>query len=218
MLRSFSKQNGKKILHYRRRYILPAHYCGGSIFKFRRRTLKILPAQATVEFPAQFTMVAAQNPCPCGYYSDPKKSCICTPSQIMKYQKKISGPMLDRIDLHVEVGRIEYDKLSSDASGESSDAIQARVQKARDLQTQRFSQNKNIKTNSEMTVKEIKEFCPLDLPGQAFMKSAVVKMYLSARSYHRVLKLSRTVADLDGSVNIKISHLAEALQYRPKVE
>ncbi len=175
-------------------------------------------AQATVEFPAQFTMVAAQNPCPCGYYSDPTKHCICTPSQIMKYQKKISGPMLDRIDLHVEVGRIEYDKLASDSQGESSDEIQPRVQKARDIQTQRFSQIRNIKSNSEMTVKEIKEFCKLDNKGQSFMKAAVIKMYLSARSYHRVLKLARTIADLSGLENIQIQHLAEALQYRPKVE
>ncbi len=175
-------------------------------------------AQATIVFPAQFTLVAAQNPCPCGYFSDTSKPCICTPAQIMKYQKKISGPMLDRIDLHVEVGRIEYDKLSSDVSGESSVDIQKRVQKARDIQTKRFAGHKSIKTNSEMTVKEIKEFCKLDSQGQAFMKAAVIKMYLSARSYHRVLKLARTIADLEGSENIAIPHLAEALQYRPRVE
>ncbi len=173
---------------------------------------------STASFPAQFTLVAAQNPCPCGYYSDPTKACICTPSQIMKYQKKISGPMLDRIDLHVEVGRIEYDKLSSDLNGESSADIQTRVQQARDVQTKRFVNSKNIKTNSEMSVKEIREFCELDSEGQAFMKAAVVKMYLSARSYHRVLKLARTIADLAETDRIEIPHLAEAIQYRPKVE
>jgi magnesium chelatase family protein len=175
-------------------------------------------AAATVTFPAQFTLVAAQNPCPCGYYSDPTRACICTPSQIMKYQKKISGPLLDRIDLCVEVGRIEYEKLASDATAEASKNIQGRVQKARDIQTKRFKKIHNVKTNSEMTIKEIKEFCQLRETEQEFMKTAVVKMYLSARSYHRVLKLARTVADLEGSPVITVNHLAESLQYRPKVE
>lgn len=175
-------------------------------------------AAATISFPAQFTMVAAQNPCPCGYFSDPTKSCICTPGQIAKYQKKISGPLLDRIDLCVEVGRIEYDKLSSETVGESSEEIQKRVQKARDIQTKRFTDFPNIKTNSEMTIKEIREFCKLGSNEQNFMKTAVVKMYLSARSYHRILKLARTIADLNGEEEIGVAHLAEALQYRPKVE
>lgn len=173
---------------------------------------------ATITFPAQFTLVAAQNPCPCGYYSDPTKACICSPSQIMKYQKKISGPLLDRIDLHVEVGRIEYDKLSSETSGEASYDIQQRVQRARDIQTERFVNHKGLRTNSEMGIKEIKEFCRLDLPEQEFMKAAVMKMYLSARSYHRMLKLARTIADLEGAAQITTNHLAEALQYRPRVE
>jgi len=175
-------------------------------------------AAATVSFPAQFTLVAAQNPCPCGYFSDPTKPCVCSPGQIMKYQKKISGPMLDRIDLHVEVGRIEYDKLSSDTLGETSDAVQSRVQKARDIQTQRFAEYPGIRTNSEMTIKEIKEFCKLGDVEQSFMKAAVVKMYLSARSFHRILKLARTIADLEDAEVITVNHLAEALQYRPKVE
>ncbi|HEX5430002.1 MAG TPA: YifB family Mg chelatase-like AAA ATPase [Patescibacteria group bacterium] len=174
-------------------------------------------ASGTVTFPAQFTLIAAQNPCPCGYYSDPTKACICTPAQIMKYQKKISGPLLDRIDLHVEVGRVEYDKLSSDANGENSQEIQKRVQRARDIQTKRFK-NSQVKTNSEMSIKEIKDFCKLDETEQQFMKAAVIKMYLSARSYHRILKLGRTIADLAGSPKLQLNHLAEALQYRPKVE
>jgi len=173
---------------------------------------------ATVAFPAQFTLVAAQNPCPCGYYSDPTKACMCSPSQIAKYHKKISGPMLDRIDLHVEVGRIEFDKLSAEEGGESSAQVQGRVQRARDIQTERFTGRRNVKTNSEMTINEIKEFCKLDEKEQQFMKAAVVKMYLSARSYHRILKLARTIADLASSSKIKLNHLAEALQYRPKVE
>ncbi|MBX4205168.1 MAG: YifB family Mg chelatase-like AAA ATPase [Candidatus Doudnabacteria bacterium] len=175
-------------------------------------------AAATVCFPAQFTLVAAQNPCPCGFYSDPIKACMCSPSQIAKYHKKISGPMLDRIDLHVEVGRIEFDKLTAETSGESSAEVQARVQKARDIQTERFKDKKHIKTNSEMTINEIKEFCRLGEKEQQFMKAAVVKMYLSARSYHRILKLARTIADLADSPKLMLNHLAEALQYRPKVE
>jgi magnesium chelatase family protein len=175
-------------------------------------------AAATVAFPAQFTLVAAQNPCPCGFFSDPTKSCMCSPSQIAKYHKKISGPMLDRIDLHVEVGRIEFDKLAAETGGESSDEVQARVQKARDIQIERYKNKSNVNTNSEMTINEIKEFCKLEEKEQQFMKAAVVKMYLSARSYHRILKLSRTIADLANSPKIMLNHLAEALQYRPKVE
>jgi magnesium chelatase family protein len=175
-------------------------------------------AAATIAFPAQFTLVAAQNPCPCGYLSDPTKSCICSAGQIAKYHKKISGPMLDRIDLHVEVGRIEYDKLTNDSLAESSETVQDRVQKARDIQTKRFENIPNLKTNSEMSIREIKEFCPLNESEQVFMKAAVVKMYLSARSYHRILKLARTIADLESCANIQVNHLAEALQYRPKME
>jgi magnesium chelatase family protein len=174
-------------------------------------------ASATVTFPAQFTLIAAQNPCPCGYYSDSKKKCICSPSQIMRYQKKISGPLLDRIDLFTEVGRVEYEKLSADSLGESSNIIQKRVQKARDIQTARFK-NLKIKTNSEMGIREIREFCKLGKSEQEFMKAAVIKMYLSARSYHRLLKLARTIADLAEAEDLNINHLAEALQYRPKVE
>lgn len=174
-------------------------------------------AAGTVVFPAQFSLVAAQNPCPCGYYSDPTRSCICSPAQIMKYHKKISGPLLDRIDLHVEVGRVEYDKLTADETSEPSSSIQERVQRARDIQTARFSVS-NIRTNSEMSIREIRIHCDLGQSEKEFMKAAVMKMYLSARSYHRILKLSRTIADLEGSVKIEISHLAEALQYRPKVE
>lgn len=175
-------------------------------------------AAATVAFPAQFTLVAAQNPCPCGFFSDATKSCMCSPSQIAKYHKKISGPMLDRIDLHVEVGRIEFDKLSAETGGESSEEVQARVQKARNIQIERYKSTPNVKTNSEMTINEIKEYCKLEDREQQFMKAAVVKMYLSARSYHRILKLARTIADLADSPKIMLNHLAEALQYRPKVE
>jgi magnesium chelatase family protein len=126
--------------------------------------------------------------------------------------------LLDRIDLHVEVGRVEYDKLSADGTGESSREIQERVQLARDIQTHRFEKYPGTKTNSEMGIREIKEFCKLGQSEQEFMKAAVVKMYLSARSYHRMLKLARTIADLEGVEALTITHLAEALQYRPKVD
>lgn len=195
---------------------------GRSVLENLRQPLEdgivtVARAAATVAFPAQFTLVAAQNPCPCGYYSDTGRACVCSPSQIMKYQKKISGPLLDRIDLCVEVGRIEYEKLSSDQLAENSESIQKRVQKARDIQTKRFKKTQ-IKTNSEMTIKEIREYCILENKEREFMKAAVVKMYLSARSYHRILKLGRTIADLSDSEKISVTHLAEALQYRPKVE
>lgn len=174
-------------------------------------------AQATITFPATFTLIAAQNPCPCGYYADPARPCSCSPGQIMKYQKKVSGPLLDRIDICIEVGRIEYDKLSSDTESESSEKIRQRVQNTRDIQTKRF-EGTNIKTNSEMSIKEIREYCPLGHHEQEFMKAAVIKMFLSARSYHRILKLARTIADLADVENISVQHLAEAVQYRPKVE
>jgi len=172
----------------------------------------------TVTFPAKFTLIAAQNPCPCGYVSDPTKDCICTPSQIMKYQKKISGPLLDRIDLHAEVGRVEYDKLTSDINSESSEVVQKRVQATRDVQTKRFAKLDGVNTNSEMGIKEIREYCKLGESERDFMKAAVVKMRLSARSYHRMLKLARTIADIEGVELINVTHLAEAIQYRPKVD
>lgn len=185
-------------------------------------------ASATLTFPAAFTLIASQNPCPCGYYSDPVHVCKCSPSAVMKYQKKVSGPLLDRIDMVVEVGRVEYEKLSSEISGENAGNIQERVQKARDIQTERFSTGggsalggqhiANVKTNAEMGIREIREFCKLGSKEQEFMKTAVIKMYLSARSYHRVLKLARTIADLAQEAEITTTHLAEALQYRPKVE
>lgn len=175
-------------------------------------------AAATLTFPAQFILVAAQNPCPCGYYSDPTHPCNCTPSQIMKYNKKISGPLLDRIDLCVEVGRVEYDKLTAESLAENSDLIRQRVQTARNIQIERFRQHPHINTNSEMTIKEIRELCRLDEAGKEMVKAAVIKMNLSARSYHRILKLARTIADLAGMEHIAANHISEAIQYRPKVE
>lgn len=174
-------------------------------------------AQGTLAFPAQFTLVASQNPCPCGYYSDPDKQCLCSAAQISNYQKKVSGPLLDRIDLHIEVPRIDFNKLSNEELSESSADIKKRVVEARNIQTKRFA-NLPITTNTEMKNKEIKEFCKLDTDSLNLMEQAVDRLHMSARSYHRILKLARTIADLATSEQIKTAHIAEALQYRSKSE
>lgn len=171
----------------------------------------------TLTFPARFMLVAAMNPCPCGKLTDPDRGCQCTPSQVLKYKRKISGPLLDRIDLHVEVPPVKIDKLSSEKIAEESKFIKERVQKARTKQQERFL-NLLIKTNSEMGIKEIKNFCRIDLKTKELLKNAASQLRLSARSFFRILKLARTIADLSDSQNIQTSHIAEAIQYRPKEE
>lgn len=184
-------------------------------------------AAGRVTFPAKFMLVAAANPCPCGYLGDPKHQCRCMPGQIIRYQKRISGPMLDRIDIHLEVPAVKIEKLTSDSSksnGESSKEIRKRVQKARDLQTKRFRKTRlaggqaEISSNSEMSVRHIKEFCELSSECMNILRLAASQMQLSARSYYRVIKIARTIADLEGSPEISPAHLAEALQYRPRAE
>jgi magnesium chelatase family protein len=172
-------------------------------------------AQGSLTFPAEFLLVSAQNPCPCGYLSDPEKRCICTPTQIIRYQKKVSGPLLDRIDIHIEVPRVKYEKLSSEKVAEESKKVKERVQKAREIQNKRFKGLK-IKNNSNISSRHIKEFCKLEPEAEKIIAQAVEQMKLSARVYHRLLKISRTIADLENSENIKPNHIAEALQYRPK--
>jgi magnesium chelatase family protein len=162
-------------------------------------------------------LVAAMNPCPCGYYTDPERQCRCSPPQIQRYRNKISGPLLDRIDIHIEVPRVEYDKLSSQRLGEPSAAIQARVEKARQVQRERFYNLAHSACNADMRPAEVRQFCALDDTGRALMKTAMSQLNLTARAYHRVLKLARTIADLAGSQSIAPQHLAEALQYRPKL-
>ncbi len=174
-------------------------------------------AAGNLSFPAKFILVAAMNPCPCGYAGDSEKSCVCSPVQTINYKKKISGPILDRIDLHVEVPRVKFEKLASDAGGENSQSVKERVEKARKIQTERFADTPFI-TNSEMSSEAAKRFCGLDGAGMNLIRSAVDQMHLSARAYFRVLKLARTIADLAGEEKIMVPHLAEALQYRPKVE
>ncbi len=172
-------------------------------------------AQGTHTFPANFILIASQNPCPCGYYGDPERPCVCSPQQVIKYRNKISGPLLDRIDLHVDVPRVKFEKLSSEHDGEPSEKIRERVEKARATQMARFK-DKNIITNSEMRPNEVKEFCKVDDGCMNLLKNAVVQLHLSARSYYRILKLARTIADLADCENIISNHIAEALQYRQK--
>src|SRR3989339_1143079 len=177
--------------------------------------ISISRAQGTLCFPARFILVASQNPCPCGYGTNPDKQCACTPTQIIRYQKKVSGPLLDRIDLHVEVPRVNFDKLSSPELAEPSVNIRERVEKAREIQNKRF-RDLPIYANSEMRNTEIREFCKLDDTSTDLLRSAITQMHLSARAYNRILKLSRTIADLSGNNDIRLENVAEALQYRQK--
>ena len=180
-------------------------------------SVTISRAQGSLTFPANFSLIASMNPCPCGFLTDPEKECRCSPSQIINYQKRISGPLLDRIDLCVEVPRVKFEKLSSEKVSESSDDIQKRVQEARKIQEKRFKKLK-ISANAEMKPQMIKDFCQIDNKGQEILKNAVNQLLLSARAYHRILKLARTIADLSKEENIQVHHLAEAIQYRRKEE
>lgn len=174
-------------------------------------------AKGTLNFPARFTLVAAMNPCPCGNATDPEKFCSCSAAQVIKYQKKISGPILDRIDLQIEVPRLKFEKLQEDSSGESSEEIRVRIEKARKTQKMRFK-NLDVVTNSEMSSNQIKEFCPLNEKSIELLRIAVSKMGLSARSYYRIIKISRTIADLAGEKDILPEHIAESIQYRFKTD
>jgi len=172
-------------------------------------------ATGSITFPAKFIMIAAANPCPCGFLGDNVKDCVCAPSQISRYKKRISGPILDRIDIHLEVPRVKHEKLTQEKLNEASLDIKKRVEAARTKQQERFSGTLLV-TNSEMGTREIKQFCQLDSESKNLLSQAASQLQLSARAFHRTIKLARTIADLDDSSDIKTSHIAEALQYRPK--
>ena len=179
------------------------------------RTVTVSRARGSVTFPASFMLVAAMNPCPCGYYGDQFKECRCSSGEIARYHKRISGPLLDRIDVFVDVPHIDYEKLSEDGAGEGSDTVRARIKAAHDIQIVRFRGTK-LRCNADMTPKEVKEFCAVEPAAQSLLRAAMRQLHLTARSFHRVLKLSRTIADLEHGDIIKTHHVAEALQYRHK--
>ncbi|MBK8502283.1 MAG: YifB family Mg chelatase-like AAA ATPase [Saprospiraceae bacterium] len=179
------------------------------------RKITISRAKLSVEYPAGFILIASMNPCPCGYYNHPEKDCVCAPGVISRYLNKISGPLLDRIDLHVEVTPVSYDELSDNyTTQESSSNIIQRAIEARQLQAKRFEEIDGVYTNSQMTSKMVHEICQINQAGKVLLKTAMEKLQLSARAYDRILKVSRTAADLSGSDEIKIEHLAEAIQLR----
>jgi len=178
------------------------------------RRVTISRAKVAVDFPASFMLIASMNPCPCGYYNHPERECTCPPGTVQKYLNKISGPLLDRIDLHVEVTPVAFSELSTLKPQETSSAIRERVIKARDLQANRYKSYPEIYCNAQISSKMLKEICVINTAGQNLLKVAMEKLNLSARAYDRILKVARTVADLSQSEDIKIEHLAEAIQYR----
>ncbi|MBS1587804.1 MAG: YifB family Mg chelatase-like AAA ATPase [Bacteroidetes bacterium] len=178
------------------------------------RRVTISRAKVSIDFPASFMLIASMNPCPCGYFNHPEKECTCSPIMVQRYLNKISGPLLDRIDLHVEVTPVAFSELSNEKKSEPSTDIRERVVKARDIQSKRFEGNEGTYSNAQMSSKLLKEICVINNVGQNLLKAAMDKLNLSARAYDRILKVSRTIADLEASEDIKPQHLAEAIQYR----
>ena len=178
------------------------------------RKICISRAKFAVEYPASFMLVAAMNPCPCGYYNHPNRDCVCSPGMIQKYLSRISGPLLDRIDMHIEIVPVPFDKLSEMAPAEPSAVIRERVIAARRIQAVRFSNDEGIYCNAQMSSKMLRKYCAVDEAGQQLLKAAMARMNLSARAYDRILKVARTIADLAGSERVQTEHLAEAINYR----
>lgn len=178
------------------------------------RIVTISRARISVDFPASFMLVAAMNPCPCGYYNHPEQDCVCSPGIVQKYLNKISGPLMDRIDLHVEVVPVPFKDLADRRNGEKSEEIRNRVIKARKIQENRFAGKSNVYCNAQMSSKMLQTYCDIDDTGRLLLKNAMERLSLSARAYDRILKVARTIADLEDSESIKTEHLAEAIQYR----
>jgi len=178
------------------------------------RVVTISRAKSSVDYPANFMLVSSMNPCPCGYYNHAEKDCLCPPGMVQKYLNKISGPLLDRIDLHVEVTPVSFDELSSKEKGESSADIRARVMQAREVQGSRYKENEGVHANAQMSTKQLQVFCKLNPESQQLLKMAMTKLNLSARAYDRILKVARTIADLEKNKSITSEHIAEAIQYR----
>ncbi len=178
------------------------------------RKVTISRAKVSIDYPANFMLVASMNPCPCGYYNHPEKECVCGPGIVQRYLSKISGPLLDRIDLHVEVVPVSFEEMTANRKTETSAEIRERVVRARDKQTERFKERTDIYCNAMMPSNLVKEICQINDAGRALLKTAMERLGLSARAYDRILKVSRTIADLAGSDEIKTEHLAEAIQYR----
>ncbi|MCX6020640.1 MAG: YifB family Mg chelatase-like AAA ATPase [Chloroflexi bacterium] len=179
------------------------------------RVVTISRAQGSITFPANFMLVGAMNPCPCGFFGDLTKPCTCAMSLVTRYQKRISGPLMDRVDIFIPAPRVDYDKLASDTLGEPSAAVRARVEAARDRQRARFA-GTHLMCNADMSPVEVREFCVVDQQGHALLRTAMKQLNLSARAFHRTLKLARTIADLAESQTIAVTHIAEAIQYRPR--
>ncbi len=178
------------------------------------RVVTISRAKLSVEYPANFMLIAAMNPCPCGYYNHPDKDCVCGPGVVQKYLNKISGPLLDRIDIHVEVVPVPFREMDSDVKGEKSSLVRERVIKARNIQTERFDDDSKVHANAQMSSKQLQIYCKLNPEGKILLKNAMERLSLSARAYDRILKVARTIADLESSESIQNEHLAEAINYR----
>jgi magnesium chelatase family protein len=193
---------------------------GHSVLEVLRQPLEdkvvtISRAQGTLTFPSSFMLVGAMNPCPCGYYGDQYRQCTCSPGIVSRYQHRISGPFIDRVDIFIDVPHIEYEKLTDKRLGEPSDKVQSRVTSARATQLERLNGTKLV-CNAEMMPTEVREFCQTEESAQSLLKAAMKQLYLSARAFHRILKIARTIADLENNDIIKAQHVAEAIQYRPR--
>ena len=194
--------------------------------EFRRNVLEVLRqpledrevtlarAAISLSYPASFMLAAAMNPCPCGHHGDAAHRCSCAPQAVQRYMARVSGPLLDRIDLHVEVPAVRYKDLTDGRAGEPSAAIRERVRRAREVQLERFARRPEVHANAHMTPRDLRQFCRIGEAGDALLRTAISKLGLSARAYHRVLKIARTIADLEGAAEIGTAHMSEAIQYR----